>query len=353
MLWEDTCPKSFDDFYQQSPLVNNLKTLANHIKTGDCFQNLIIYGQEQCGKYTLAKCLLQEIYGMEIYKTTDHEHQVRQNCSNYSIKITKSLYHYETSLTGLQYADKSMLISLINTYFSTLDISRNSHKIIIIKYFDELTKPAQYALRRKMETGCRSVRYILLVKSINKIETSIKSRCFCIRCPRLSDVEIKGSLIKLLTKRHYTINEEIEQMIDRSVQVSQNIISNAIYYLTYMLETGKMDVECPISVAIDNIKQYLHKRPLKHEAIRECIATLQLSKISHQKIFQAVIKEAISYFNKKDVETDRVYIYQIINLSSKYSVLASSTNKFGIAVEAFIISVFNIIQNYKRYLKAK
>ncbi len=221
-------------------------------------------------------------------------------------------------------------------------------KIIIIKYFDELTKPAQYALRRKMETGTKSVRYILLVKCFNKIENSIKSRCLCIRCPRLTRDEIKGSLINLLHRNNLAINHD---MIDKSVSLSQNIISNAIYYLTYMISSNNLDITCPLTLAVNDIKKYLYKTPLKYENIRECIATLQLSKISHHRIFNLIIKESINYFTQTNTETDSQYIYRVISLSSKYDLIASSTNKFGIAVESFIISVFNIIQEYKKIPK--
>ncbi len=339
MLWEDTCPKKFDDFHIQTSLIQSLKNLSQQIKRGECLPNIIIYGQEQSGKYTLAKCLLQEIYGNGIYNTSEIEHNIRQNCSNYSIRLNKSSHHYETSFSGLQYADRSMLVSLLDDYFSTADISTNQHKIILIKHFDELTKPAQYALRRRMEKAWGAVRYILIVKSYNKIENAIKSRCLSIRCPKPTNDEIKISLHKLVTARNIKASDE---MIQRATNLSNNIISNAIYYLSYMVESNKMDLVCPIETAIGELITCLHIKPFPYDKLRDIIAKLQLSRIPHAKIFICIMDECSKFL--KDNST----MYQIVKLSAECDIIASNTNKFSIAVETFVVSVYNILRAYEK-----
>ena len=340
MLWEDTCPRTFNDFHSQSYLINNLKNLSNKIRDGGCLPNIIIYGQEQTGKYTLAKCLLNEIYGSDIYNIKEVEHNIRQNCSNYSIRINKSKYHYETTLSGLQYADRSMLISLLDNYFTTTDINTHNHKIILIKHFDELTKPAQYALRRRMEKGWGTVRYILLVNSFNKIEPAIKSRCLCIRCPKPNNIEIKSYLKAILNRKNIEINQE---MVNKATSLSNHIMSNAIYYLSYMINSNSLDIICPINTAIDDLVKYLYIKPFPYDNIRDIIARLQLSRISHTKIFRKIIEECTLYFGNSNE-----YIYKIIQLSAKYDMVASTTNKFSIAVETFVVSVYNIIREFEK-----
>ena len=340
MLWEDTCPKTFDDFHSQSLLINNLKKLSSKIRGGSCLPNMIIYGQEQSGKYTLAKCLLNEIYGSDIYNIKEIEHNIRQNCSNYTIRINKSKYHYETTLSGLQYADRSMLISLLDNYFTTADISTHNHKIILIKHFDELTKPAQYALRRRMEKGWGAVRYILLVKSFNKIESAIKSRCLCIRCPKPNNTEISSYLKGLLIRKNIEINND---MIEKATSLSNHIMSNAVYYLSYMVNSNSLDIICPINQAIDDIIKCLYIIPFPYDKLRDIIARLQLSRISHTKIFSKIIDNCDSYFGSNNEN-----IYKVVGLSAKYDMIASTTNKFSIAVETFIVSVYNIIRDFEK-----
>lgn len=335
MLWEDSCPKKLSEYHTQISLVNSLKKLSGNIKKGGSFPNIILYGPEQSGKYTLAKCLIESVFGEGVYNTKDIEHSVKQNCSNYTIKITESNYHYETSLSGLQYADRLMLISLLDTYFTTADIGRNTHKLIIIKHFDELTKPAQYALRRRMEKGWGAVRYILIVRSNNKIEEAIRSRCLCLRVPKPTKLEIKNNLENLLRCKNIQVRQP---MIDKAVELSDNIISNAIYYLSYMVESNSLDVECPIQTAISELINCLFKKKLPYDKIRDIIAKLQLSKISHTKIFSRIITLTNNHFK------DEIYIHRVINLAAEYDKIASSTNKYSIAVETFVVSVYNMIK---------
>ena len=338
MLWENAYPKTFDDYYTHSTVVNNLKKISNNIKTGGVFPNIIIHGQEHTGKYTLAKCFLEAIYGPNIYKTTEIEHSIRQNCSTYQIKITKSLFHYETSLSGLQYADRIMLISLIDTFLSTNNISNNNHKIIIIKHFDELTKPAQYALRRRLETSWSAVRYILLVKSINKIDDSVRSRFMPIKCSKATSIEIEKHLINLLIKNEILVNDTI---MKKAISLSNNIIGNAVFYLSYMIESNTTDIMCPIQYSINELIDCLYKPIFPYDKIRELIAKLQLSKVSHQLVFTSVIKRSIDHYNNN-------IISEIIEISAKYDLFIAITNKYSIGIETFMICIFNIIKKTDR-----
>ena len=278
MLWENSCPKTLDEYCTHLNTVNNLKKLSSNIKKTGNFPNIIIHGQNQSGKYTLAKCFLESIFGPNIYHTTDITHSVRQTCSCYSIKISKSLYHFETTLSGLQYADRIMLISLLNTFFSSIDINRKTHKILVLKYFDELSKPAQFALRRRIETDFNNVRYILLVKSLNNLEESIKSRFLCIKCTKPSNIELSNYVNQLLIKKNLSINQTI---IDKVILLSNNMIGNVIIYLAYLVNNdNKYDVESPIELAIRDLVDCLSNKNYPYLQIRDIISKLQLSKIS-------------------------------------------------------------------------
>ena len=342
MLWENSGPKTLNDYHTHTDIVNNLKKLSTNIKNNGNFPNMIIHGQYQSGKYTLAKCFLESIFGPTIYNTTNVYHNVRQACSSYTIKIAKSLYHYETTLSGLQYADRLMLISLLNTFFSTTDINRNSHKILVLKHFDELSKPAQFALRRRIETDYNTVRYILLVKSLNNIEKSIKSRFLCIKCSKATTSEINSYLNHLVTSNNLSINQSI---IERATLLSDNIIGNSIIYLSYLIESNSLDVECPIDIAINDLIKCIYSPTYPYDQIRDIISKLQLSKILPQKIFHAFINEATKIFNNNS------YIYKIVSLAADADLAIATTNKYSISLETFIISVFNIIKHYNITIK--
>ena len=90
MLWESTRPNNLTDILTHTVLVNNLNQLAQRIKKGAPFQNLIICGPSQAGKLTITRCFLSSIFGDSIYKLETIDHSVRQNCSNYLVKLHKN-----------------------------------------------------------------------------------------------------------------------------------------------------------------------------------------------------------------------------------------------------------------------
>ena len=162
MIWERFTPLSFSEITCPTTDISLIQNLANSIRKGSVFPNILMYGVPHSGKYTKVKCFLEAIYGPGIYNTTELTHIARQNCSTYMIRLLKSEFHYETSFTGLQYADRTVLSSLLDTYFTTMDVATQRHKILLIRNFEELTKPAQYTLRRRMETDYQAVRYIFI-----------------------------------------------------------------------------------------------------------------------------------------------------------------------------------------------
>ena len=45
---------------------------------------------------------------------------------------------------------------------------------------------------------------------------------------------------------------------------------------------------------------------------------------------------------------DNSTMYQIVKLSAECDIIASNTNKFSIAVETFVVSVYNILRAYEK-----
>jgi replication factor C subunit 3/5 len=208
MLWESTRPNNLTDILTHTVLVDNLKRLAKRIKSGAPFQNLIICGPSQAGKLTITRCFLSSIFGDSIYKLETIEHSVKQNCSNYSVKLYKSKHHFEVSFTGLQYADRCVLTSLLDNFFSTKNVVNSQFKILVIRNFEELTKPAQFSLRRRIETSCQSVRFVFISKSYNHIEPALISRCLLLKCPKPTDLEIE-TRIRYICKNKIDVDQEM------------------------------------------------------------------------------------------------------------------------------------------------
>ena len=328
------CPTSLNELDDNSKFVKNIRTYAKNIKNSGCFLNMVIYGKSHSGKYTLAKCLLNDIYGPKVYDLQQISHTVKQNCSTYTIQIYKSPYHYETCFTGLQFADRIMLISLLDDFFSTYDVSNKKHKILLIRHFNELTIPAQMVLKRKIESSTNVVRYIFLSNSLNCIDYAIKSRLMCLNNPIASSQYITEYIKSICNSNRLEINNEY---LERAVSISNSNIKCAYNYYISMLECKSLDFNCPIIIAINDLLNLLYLPVIKIDMVRKYITQLQLSKIELNHIFKYFIREL-----SKEEDTK---ISEIVEKSCYYDYVNSLSNKYSLMLETYFISIYNIINN--------
>lgn len=335
MIWCKYKPLSLDEFGYNSELIDKLKSLSTNIKKNKCLTNMAFYGIEGSGKKTLCNCFLSDLFGKVIYNQRIEKFTAKQNCSNYNIDILISKYHYEISLCGLQFADKAVLTSFIDSYFSTLDFNETGYKILVIKDLDILSKPAQYALRRKMEKNMRTVRFIFIIKNISKIEPALISRLTIIRCRRASDKEIYNCIKELCVKESINISDE---KINEIIKKSENI--GSVYYFIFLFKNNP-DIEIinPKMVLINNLLKYLDSKKYECEKIREIISELQLGKISQKNIFKEVLNKSIE---KLDSDFDK---YISVEKCSYFENISNKSKKFTICLEAYIIFVFNLINS--------
>jgi replication factor C subunit 3/5 len=65
----------------------------------------------------------------------------------------------------------------ISDFASTAQLFAKGHKLVVLDECDQMTKDAQFALRRIMERHSRSTRFCLLCNHVSKVIPAIQSRC--------------------------------------------------------------------------------------------------------------------------------------------------------------------------------
>ena len=101
-------------------------------------------------------------------------------------------------------------------------------KILILDEADNMTAPAQQALRRTMEKYTRNCRMILICNYSNKIILPIQSRAVVFRFSKLSDNDIKERLKFIVAKENIKIDES---GLNALIKVSRGDLRRAINYL--------------------------------------------------------------------------------------------------------------------------
>jgi len=142
-------PRKLDDIVNQKAIIKRLKQFV----IDESMPHLIFAGPAGTGKTTSALAMVRDLYGRKM-----------------SINDT----HLELN------ASDARGINVIRTYIKDFAKAKPPFdipfKILILDEADNMTAPAQQALRRTMEKYTRNCRMILICNYSNKIITPIQSR---------------------------------------------------------------------------------------------------------------------------------------------------------------------------------
>jgi replication factor C small subunit len=123
-------------------------------------------------------------------------------------------------------------IDVIRTYIKDFAKARPPEdipfKILILDEADNMTSPAQQALRRTMEKYTRNCRMILICNYSNKIIPPIQSRCVVFRFSSLSNDDIKERVKMIAQKEDIEISPD---GLNALTDVSRGDLRRAINYL--------------------------------------------------------------------------------------------------------------------------
>jgi len=194
-------PRLLDDVVNQEGIIKRLKQFVKD----KSMPHLIFAGPAGTGKTTSALAMVKELYGSK-----------------------KAI---NTTFLELNASD-ARGIDVIRTYIKDFakakPPSNISFKILILDEADNMTAPAQQALRRTMEKYTRNCRMILICNYSNKIIPPIQSRCVVFRFSSLSKEDIKSRINFVANKENISVNPN---GLNALVEVAKGDCRRAINYL--------------------------------------------------------------------------------------------------------------------------
>lgn len=211
VMWiEKYRPKTLSDVFNQKETVEGISAL---LKTPATIPHLLFSGPPGTGKSTVALCIARQLMG-ENYRSLVLELNasdergigvVRERIKGFSqiIQATRS---------GVQFG------------------------LVILDECDEMTRDAQTALRRIMETSSRTCRFILICNYQSGIIEPIQSRCSVFRFRQLEEHEA----VEYLTKISKAENVDAEpKVLKRIFELSEGDLRRATNYLQVAATTTK------------------------------------------------------------------------------------------------------------------
>jgi replication factor C small subunit len=162
----------------------------------------MLAGVPGTGKTTIALAIAHELYG--------------QNWRNFTLELNAS---DERGIDTVRDRIKDF------SRYSRSGFGDIPFALIILDECDQMTGPAQTALRRIMETSSRTSRFILICNQSRKIIEPIQSRCAIFRFSRLDKQAMKEQLQYIARKEKVDLQPEAAERI---VEFSEGDLRHAI-----------------------------------------------------------------------------------------------------------------------------
>jgi replication factor C small subunit len=188
VMWvEKYRPRTLDEVVDLKDIVQSLKAFMRNPKT---MPHLLLAGIPGTGKTTVALCIAHELFG-PTWKTFTLELNASDERGIDTVRDrVKDFSRYSRAAFG-------------NVPFA----------LIILDESDQMTGPAQTALRRIMETSSRTSRFILICNQSGKIIEPIQSRCAVFRFSKLDRKAMIDHLFFIAGKEKLKLSPEAAERI--------------------------------------------------------------------------------------------------------------------------------------------
>jgi replication factor C small subunit len=200
LMWvEKYRPKNLSEVVDLCDIVDSLKAFMKKPKT---MPHLMFAGIPGTGKTTVALCIAHELFGA--------------NWRSFTLELNAS---DERGIDTVRERIKDF------SRYSRSGFENVPFSLIVLDECDQMTGPAQTALRRIMETSSRTSRFILICNQSSKIIEPIQSRCAIFRFSRL-DRQAMIDHLQWMSKQE---NVKLEQAAaERIVDYSEGDLRHAI-----------------------------------------------------------------------------------------------------------------------------
>jgi replication factor C subunit 3/5 len=249
-LWIDIYRPKILNELSIHPLVTSL--LSNFAKSFN-FPNILFSGPPGSGKKTRVLAFLRQLFNVKMDTLKNEYSQIEFNDKTIEVHVISSHFHIEITPSDYGNYDRHIITHFIKSAASIKNIHQDGPKIIVLNEANLLTKLAQQALRRLMEKYSNSCRFVLIADSLSQLIDPIRSRCFIIRTPRVSDNEVFLILRQIANSEQLDFNDDIFNYL---TQIAEGDLRIAIVCLERLSIIGKLSSD-PLTQVLPEYERYI------------------------------------------------------------------------------------------------
>ena len=316
----------------------------------EAMPNLLIHGSPGCGKHTLIKLLLTDIFDESINDTFVETYYIKGYGNTVvDVDIIQSKYHIiiEPNNTGF---DKYLIQEIVKEYAKkkiiNVSYNRYPYRIVLINNIDNLHYYAQTSLRCNMEKYHRTCRFILCASNTSKIIDPIISRCLDIRIPSPTMDDMLNLIYYILLNENKLISrKKINNIINAgefNIKKTLWILQMSLYNITDFELSWKKSLDKLINIMIEFKKP---KITILNEKLiimtRTILYNIFTTNIPGIDILQEIINKII---NSNEFETN--LLYNILQLCSETETRLNKGKRTIIHLDSFMCKIYQHIYNY-------
>jgi len=215
VMWvEKYRPRTLNDIVGLNHIIESLQVFLENPST---MPHLLLAGIPGTGKTTVALCIARELFG--------------EKWKSFTLELNAS---DERGIATVRDRIKDF------SRYSRAGFGDAPYALIILDESDQMTRPAQTALRRIMETSSRTSRFILICNYSSKIIEPLQSRCAIFRFSKLDKDAMVEHLKNIAEKENLRL---LEEAAERIVEYSEGDLRYAINALQTAAAYRRGDID--------------------------------------------------------------------------------------------------------------
>lgn len=330
-----------------------MKSKNKNYKKYKSMPNLFIHGSNGCGKHTLIKQLLNDIYDDTVNNIFIETYSINgYGNTSVDVNIEQSKYHIiiEPNNSGL---DKYIIQEIVKEYAQKQLINDKSSnypfRTVVINNIDNLHYYAQTSLRCTMEKYYKTCRFILCGYQSSKLINPIKSRCLDIIIPLPKYDELFEYLVHILINEKKSISKK---KIDKIIVESEGNIKKMLWLLDMSL-LKIIDWNLSWKTSLNKLLYFMNqfknqKITILNERLiietRAILYNVYTTNIPGTDILYELINKII-YSNSFDT----IIVNNILQVASEIDTRLNRGKRSIIHLDAFMCKVYKLL--YEHYQK--